>query len=251
MRAATFIRFAFSKHSRYCVVGLGSGGLSLTSHLLRSGIHPSEIRVIDPSPAHYYQPGWTMVGAGLWSILSTERAMKDIVPKDIAFHQDRLKLVKPEQNTVICESGQEYTYDELILGTGMRLQYEKVEGLKEALDNPSSNVATIYQLGYAEKVAKLAGNLKAGKAIFVEPALPIKCAGAPQKILYLWTDKWRKQNLPIHVEFMKTNAVMFGVPKYSQQLVQVAASYNIQTAFKHPLVKVNGNEATFKNLDTN
>lgn len=71
MRTSNFIRFAFSKHSRYCVVGLGSGGLSLTSHLLRSGIHPSEIRVIEPSPVHYYQPGWTMVGAGLWSILST------------------------------------------------------------------------------------------------------------------------------------------------------------------------------------
>lgn len=99
-------------------------------------------------------------------------------------------------------------------------------------------------------MAKLGEKLKSGKAIFTEPALPIKCAGAPQKILYLWTDKWQQQNLPIDVEFVKTNAVMFGVPKYSQKLTEVAASYNIRTTFKHPLVKVTGDEATFQNADT-
>ncbi len=95
MRVLKVISFAFSNHSRYCIIGLGSGGLSLTSHLLRSGIHPSEIRVIDPSPKHYYQPGWTMVGAGQWQILPTETPIEHVIPKDIAFQQDRLKLVKP------------------------------------------------------------------------------------------------------------------------------------------------------------
>lgn len=80
--------------------------------------------------------------------------------------------------------------------------------------------------------------------------MPIKCAGAPQKILYLWTDKWQQKKLPIEVELMKTNAVMFGVPKYSKTLEQVAADYGIKTSFKHPLVKVSGNKATFQNSDT-
>lgn len=144
MRISSLARFAFSTHSRYCIVGLGSGGLSLATHLLRSGIHPSEIRVIDPAAKHNYQPGWTMVGAGLWSILPTEAPMESVVPKDIHFTKDRLQSVKPSENKVLCESGHEYTYDELILGTGLRLQYEKVQGLKEALDNPASNVASIY-----------------------------------------------------------------------------------------------------------
>jgi hypothetical protein len=52
------------------------------------------------------------------------------------------------------------------------------------------------------------------------------------------------------VEFYKTVAVMFGVPKYSHALTGLAASYNIKTAFKTPLVKIKGNEATFQNLDT-
>ena len=48
-------------------------------------------------------------------------------------------------------------------------------------------------------MAKLGANLTSGKAIFTEPAMPIKCAGAPQKILYLWTEAWSKKNLPISV----------------------------------------------------
>ena len=117
--------------------------------------------------------------------------------------------------------------------------------MKEALDDPNSNVATIYQLNYAEKMARLAANLKGGKAIFTEPAMPIKCAGAPQKILYLWSDQWSQKKLPVEVEFYKTIGVMFGVPKYSQALTNVAASYNINTTFKHPLIKIDHNEATF------
>jgi len=80
MKLAQFIRYSFSKHSRYCIVGGGSGGLNITTHLLRSGIHSSEITVIDPSPKHYYQPGWTMVGAGMWQIHSTEQKMEDTFP---------------------------------------------------------------------------------------------------------------------------------------------------------------------------
>ena len=90
-------------------------------------------------------------------------------------------------------------------------------------------------------MARIAANLKSGKALFTEPAMPIKCAGAPQKILYLWSDKWSQQRLPIEVEFFKTIGVMFGVPKYAQALTKVAADYGINVSFKHPLVKVSGN----------
>ena len=59
-----------------------------------------------------------------------------------------------------------------------------------------------------------------------------------------------KKNLPIEVEFNMAKGVMFGVPKYSNTLSRVAADYNIKCHFKNNLVKVKGNEATFKNLDT-
>jgi sulfide:quinone oxidoreductase len=123
MKTTTFIRYAFAKHSRYCLLGGGSGGLNIATHLLRSGVHPSEIRVIDPSANHYYQPGWTMVGAGLWQIHSTSVPMDKVIPDNIFHEKEKVQLVKPEANTIVCESGKEFTYDELIIGTGLRLQY--------------------------------------------------------------------------------------------------------------------------------
>ena len=80
--------------------------------------------------------------------------------------------------------------------------------------------------------------------------MPIKCAGAPQKILYLWTDKWHSNNIPATVEFYKTIGVMFGVPKYSEALTKVAASHDIKTTFKHNLVEVSHDTAIFENVDT-
>ena len=75
--------------------------------------------------------------------------------------------------------------------------------------------------------------------------MPIKCAGAPQKILYLWTNQWQKTNIPVDVEFYKTIGVMFGVPKYAEALTRIAANYNIKTTFLHQLVEVQENKAIF------
>lgn len=80
--------------------------------------------------------------------------------------------------------------------------------------------------------------------------MPIKCAGAPQKILYLWSNEWRDRKLPIDIEYVKTGAVMFGVPKYSETLKHVAQSYNVDVTFKHNLVEVTKDKAIFENLDT-
>ena len=114
------------------------------------------------------------------------------------------------------------------------------------LDDPKSNVCSIYDYNYAQKTGKLAKNFKGGKAIFTEPALPIKCPGAPQKILYLWTDIWRKNNIKVDVDFLKHGPVLFVVPKYSEKLTEIANSYHINLTFKHVLVELTGETATFE-----
>ena len=102
MKLTHLASFAFAKHSRYLILGGGTGGLSISSHLLRSGINSSEIRIIDPSPNHYYQPGWTMIGAGQWMIHSTSVKMEDTLPKNVDHAREKVKLIKPESNTVVC-----------------------------------------------------------------------------------------------------------------------------------------------------
>ena len=126
-KASTLLRFGFSKlHSKYLVIGGGSGGLSITSHLIRSGVDAHQIRVIDPSPYHYYQPGWTMVGAGMWQIHSTRKEMDKTIPAEVQLTKDAVTRINPDDNTVSSKSGQEYHYDTLVVASGLQLQYHKI-----------------------------------------------------------------------------------------------------------------------------
>lgn len=133
----------------------------------------------------------------------------------------------------------------MIVSSGLQINWNKIKGAKEALDDPSQNVVSIYDFNYASKTSQKGAEFKGGKAIFTEPPMPIKCAGAPQKILYLWTNQWQKNNIPVDVEFYKTVGVMFAVPKYASALTRIAANYNIQTTFLHQLVEVKENKAIF------
>ena len=83
-------------------------------------------------------------------------------------------------------------YDFLIVAVGLKVNYHKIEGLLEALDDPNSPVATNFSSKYVQKTFQLISNYKGGNAIFTMPPLPIKCPGAPQKIMYLADDYFRK-----------------------------------------------------------
>merc|ERR1711937_782125 len=129
IRSKAFISYAFSKiHSKYLVLGGGSGGVSISSHLIRSGVDAHQISIIDPSPTHNYQPGWTMVGAGMWQIRDTQQDMEKTDPAEVNLVRDAVTLIKAEDNTLETKSGQEHSYDNLIVATGLQLQYNKVEG---------------------------------------------------------------------------------------------------------------------------
>lgn len=62
--------------------------------------------------------------------------------------------------------------------------------------------------------------MKSGEAIFTEPLPPMKCAGAPQKIVFLLEDLWTKNKSKPHINisFHKAVPVYFGVPRYAKAL---------------------------------
>lgn len=104
------------------------------------------------------------------------------------------------------------------MATGFNLDWDKIKGLKEQLDDHDSHVTSIYDYNYSIKTFRIAQHFKGGNAIFTEPALPIKCAGAPQKIMYLWSDIWKTGDIKASVDYVKNGGVMFGVPKYNKSL---------------------------------
>ena len=72
--------------------------------------------------------------------------------------------------------------------------------------------------------------------------MPIKCAGAPQKALYLSADHWRRSGRlkDIDIGFYNAGPVLFGVKEYVPSLMDYVERYGAELNFKHNLTAVDG-----------
>lgn len=235
---------------RVVIVGAGSAGIA-TAASLRSRAPDLDIALIDPAAIHYYQPGWTMVGGGVFEASTTAKPMASVIPKGVKWIRDAVKTFSPETNTVSLESGTQLSYDQLIVCPGLKLDWSAIKGLTETLG--SNGVTSNYRYDLASYTWKLVQELQTGKAFFSQPALPIKCAGAPQKALYLSCDHWLKSGLQSRIEtrFYTAGGVLFGVPAYVPALQAYMDKYAADVKFAHRLVEVNGPErwAAFEHVD--
>ena len=229
------------------VVGAGSGGIAVTASLLKRN-RGMRIALIDPAEVHYYQPGWTMVGGGVFNAETTKRRMEDLIPRDATWIKQAVSRFNPAANEVILEDGSKVSYQHLIVAPGLKLDWEAVSGLKESLG--SNGVTSNYRYDLAPYTWELVKNLKQGTALFTQPPMPIKCAGAPQKALYLSCDHWRRNNVlnNIDVDFCNAGGVLFGVSDYVPALQSYIDKYGAKLSFFHKLEAIDGEakEATFR-----
>ncbi|MBU6397538.1 MAG: TIGR01244 family phosphatase [Rhodospirillales bacterium] len=221
------------------IVGGGSAGIATAASLLkrRAGL---DIALIEPADVHYYQPGWTLVGAGVFQPQSTCRPMSQVMPEGVQWIKTAAAGFAPDENRVILADGSDISYRVLIVATGIRLAWETIPGLAETLGR--NGVTSNYRFDLAPYTNRLTSELKSGRAIFTQPPMPIKCAGAPQKAMYLSCDRWLKAGAlkNISVEFDNAGAVLFGVAAYVPALMSYIERYNIQLNFETKLVKVDG-----------
>ncbi|MBC2385015.1 NAD(P)/FAD-dependent oxidoreductase [Pseudomonas sp. WS 5106] len=221
------------------VIGGGSAGIGLLASLLKRDPHLN-ITLIEPNDYHCYQPAWTLVGGGAYDVKKTRRPLADVLPNGVAWIQAAVTDVLPDEQTLVLDSGQRITWNNLIVCPGLRLAWEKIEGLQDTLGH--NGVTSNYSYEHAAYTWQLVQQLKGGKAIFTQPAMPIKCAGAPQKALYLSCDHWLKYGhlKNIDVEFNLAGAALFGVPTFVPPLMEYVHKYNARLAFTSNLVKVDG-----------
>ncbi|CAJ1510812.1 NAD(P)/FAD-dependent oxidoreductase [[Mycobacterium] burgundiense] len=213
-----------AKH-QILVVGGGTAGISVAARLLRRGY--SDVAVIEPSDTHYYQPLWTLVGGGQAKASTTARPEASVMPKGATWIKNAAATVDPDNNTVTCADGADYEYDVLVVCPGIQLDWNRTEGLSDALgkDGVSSN----YRFDLAPRTWEFIRNVRSGTAVFAMPSGPIKCAGAPQKIAYLASDYWRSQGVlkDIDVHLVVPTPRLFGIPAIADNLDAVAADYGI------------------------
>ncbi|CAK3970495.1 sulfide,quinone oxidoreductase flavo-binding [Lecanosticta acicola] len=244
-----------TQHHKTLVIGCGSAGLNVGHQLLRTGrFAPEEIAAVDPAEWHHYQPGWTLVGAGLKAKEDLRRPLKSLVDPKIKFYNHSVANISPEQNLVTLNSGHKLSYDHLVVVPGITLKLDAIKGLPEALANPDSNVSSTYSYETCSKVWDNITRFQKGDAIFTQPAGVVKCAGGPQKIMWLAEHKWRKagifnpddlSNSPAKIAFATGLPVMFGVPKYSKRLDALREQRRVEGLFEHDLTSIQGNTATF------
>ena len=234
------------------VVGAGAGGLAATSSLQKRNKN-IRIAVVDPSETHDYQPGWTMVGGGIFDQQSTRRSMHSIMPSGVTWVRRAVTTFTPEESSIELDNGDRLSYSQLVVAAGLKLDFAAIPGLEETLGK--NGVTSNYRYDLAPYTWDLVKNLKNGQAIFTQPPMPIKCAGAPQKAMYLSGDHWFRTGAlqDINIEFCTSTPGLFGVADYVPALMQYVEKYRAKLNFQHTLTAVDGasKKATFSDSEGN
>ncbi|MBX2798659.1 MAG: NAD(P)/FAD-dependent oxidoreductase [Myxococcales bacterium] len=233
------------------IVGGGAAGIS-TAASLRNQDPTLDIAIVEPSDKHYYQPLWTLVGGGVFPRERSERDEADLIPDGVTWIRDRVSTFEPDAHQITLSSGDTVRYEQLVVAVGIQLNWQAVEGLREALG--SGGVCSNYSYDTVPYTWETLRSFDGGNAVFTFPATPIKCAGAPQKIMWL-TDHWlRKQGVRdrSRITFGCATPGIFGVPRYAETLSKLAAERGIVERYRHDLVAIRASsrEAVFRNLDT-
>ena len=226
-------------HHEIVIVGGGAAGVAVASSLL-SRNSKLDVVIIDPADTHYYQPGWTMVGGGIFKPATTVKTMASVIPSKAKWIKAAVAGFEPEAKQVILEGCRPISYDTLIVCPGIKLNWHGIEGLVETLGQ--NGVTSNYRYDLAQYTWELVKKFKKGKALFTQPPMPIKCAGAPQKAMYLSADYWLKNGhlKDIQIDFYNTGAVLFGVKEYVPALMEYVERYKANLHFNHRLTKIDG-----------
>ncbi|MCB0688318.1 MAG: NAD(P)/FAD-dependent oxidoreductase, partial [Saprospiraceae bacterium] len=168
----------------------------------------------------------------------TERDMKDLIPHGAKWVKDYVEDVDPEKNTITTRASGAISYDYLVACPGIQIDLDGIEGLKETMGK--NNVCSNYvDPDYTWEVLQ---KFKGGNALFTQPATPIKCGGAPQKIMYLAEDYFRKSGVKdkTNIIFATPGSVIFATEPFKTTLMQVVDRKDIQLRFFHKLTRIDG-----------
>lgn len=235
---------------RIVIIGGGTAGLTVAARLLRR-TRQLHVTVIEPAEQHYYQPYWTLVGGGIVPKEASVRPMADVMPRGVHWLRERAQHIDPDAQQITLQSGQTLSYDALVLAPGIQINWDAIPGLTESLGQ--GGVCSIYDYRQAERTWDTIRTFTGGNAIFNGAATPVKCGGAPQKIMYLAEENFRDRGVRTRsaVKFYTPGSVIFGVKEYAQALLKVVESRDIDVQYGHTLTRIEPTrqEATFTRPD--
>jgi sulfide:quinone oxidoreductase len=241
------------------IVGGGSGALMVLARLRRALSKP-DITIIAPNEKHVYQPGQIFVAAGEYEPEDIIFDNTGYIGDDVTWIKDEVATFDPDSNKLTTKKGTIVDYDYLVVATGVQYHYEQIEGLTNELLG-KHGISSVYQsnlaLGTAEggtitrdwfNALKEAAKMSKPRVICTQPSTPLKCGGAPQKILYLADDFLKRDKLDAEFVFATAGDKLFGLPEIEMALDKVQKHYgNITNKFGHELIRIDAEKkvATF------
>ncbi|QZT35413.1 NAD(P)/FAD-dependent oxidoreductase [Caldalkalibacillus thermarum TA2.A1] len=233
------------------IVGGGTAGISVAARLKKKIPH-GKIAIIDPAHKHYYQPLWTLVGGGIYPKEASVKDQLSLIPSGVKYIQEVVTEIDPDRQLVLTNEDSQISYDYLIVCPGLSINWDGVKGLKEAIGK--DGVVTIYFYDFVDKTWEAIRNFKGGNAVFTFPNTPIKCGGAPQKIMYLAEEHFRRAGIrsKCSVKFYTAKPDLFDVAKYRQTLESIVRERGIYVYFERHLIEIKAGtkEAVFEHLIT-
>ena len=230
------------KH-RIVIVGGGAAGITVAAELKRQDAQ-FDVAVVEPAETHSYQPGWTLVGAGVFTRQQPAREERSLIPSGVTWIKAAVSAFDPENNLVRLSDGRAVGYDYLVACPGLKIDRDAIAGLNDTLGR--NGVCSNYRADTAEYTWRLIQEFQGGTALFTQPAMPIKCAGAPQKIRYLMADRLRRRSKlsASTLKFCLTGDALFGVPFFVPPLQKAVDGYGIEVCYRHTLKAVDGPKKT-------
>lgn len=209
-----------------------------------------EVTLLEPSDKHFYQPLWTLVGGG---IFPKEKSMRDeasVVPEGVTWKKEAAEKIDPAAKTVTTKGGEVLSYDYLVVATGLVCNWSAIPGLADSLG--TKGVCSNYSYQHVDYTWETIKNFEGGKALFTHPAGAVKCGGAPQKIMWLAEDWWRREGArsKMDLQFYIALPNLFAVEKYRKTLENEVARRDIRCSFEKNLLSIDADkkEAVFADL---
>jgi sulfide:quinone oxidoreductase len=243
--------FAIKNHYQVLILGGGTAGITVAAQLRRK-LKNYDIAIVEPSTKHYYQPLWTLVGAGVFPKELSERPESAFIPRGAAWIQEHVAEFHPAENYVVTREGRRIGYDYLVVALGIQINWGAIPGLREGIGR--QQICSNYAYQHVDYTWECVRDFRGGTALFTMPNTAIKCGGAPQKIMYLADDHFRRSGVRdgSEVIFASAQSSLFAVEKYRRTLEKVAQRKEVDVRLKYNLVelKPESKEAVFEHLDT-